>query len=62
MKLYIVYAYGPDMYEGDDALFGVFDSKEEHTKALQKFGKEIDFEFEDGTFEVREVTLNEAAV
>lgn len=62
MKLYIVYAYGPDMYEGDDAFFGVFDSQEKCIQALKNFGDEMDFDFNKEAYEIREVTLNEAVV
>ena len=62
MKLYIVYAYGPDMYEHDDALFGVFNSKEKCMQALKDFGDGNDFDFSKEAYEIREVTLNEAIV
>ena len=58
MKLYVIHIYPPDDYEIDDTFFGVFDSKEKYQKALQTYGAEIDFEFEDGTYDVYETKLN----
>ncbi len=60
MKLYIINVYGPDTYEGDDTLLGVFDSKEKYLEALQNYEDEMGFEITEDNYSVREVTLNES--
>lgn len=57
MKLYIVHIFPPDTDE-ENSFFGVFDSEEKYKKALEEAGEEIDFEFEDGTYEVKTTELN----
>ncbi len=57
MALYIVYIYPPDSDE-ETAFFGVFDSEKKYQKALEEAGEELDFEFEEGTYEVIKAKLN----
>lgn len=57
MKLHVIYIYPPDT-DDENNFFGVFDSKEKYLQALKEFGKEIEFDFEEGTYDVTETELN----
>jgi hypothetical protein len=60
MKLYTTNIYGPDTYEGDDTLFGVFNSIDKYMEAIQNFADTCKFEFTEDDYTVEEVELNKS--
>jgi hypothetical protein len=60
MKVYIVNLFAPDTYEGNETLFGVFDSEKKYQEALQNYFDENGEGMDEDVYEVIEVELNEA--